>query len=261
MKRSAALILLFWCSFSKQATHKCILLFSCLFFVQSVLEACRCLGEIGPVDLAVLVLPSSETQVKLSSASKAIEALLTSAAENLLSMDIDLVAQTGQVLESLLQTTECMEVLDGRREDKILPLTKTNPTLAQILIPFQSESPGEGGKVLACNPSTLESQLSSLEVTEYMSYSKWVTQLTCGLIMALRPETSFLHRLLPLCRLKVKAELLSTFKNSFSVVINYIIATILGLILSGGFTVRDLRVFVGEQVQSDYTWPVVFLFS
>jgi len=51
-----------------------------------------------------------------------------------------------------------------------------------------------------------------------------------------------------------------TFKNSFSVVINYIIATILGLILLGGFTVRDLRVFVGEQVQFNYTWPVVFLF-
>lgn len=182
------------------------------------------MGEIGPIDLAVLVLPSTEANTsyypqgnnasltpyqfqtkKIESlndfiAESLLPALISSVAAYLLSEDIQLVATTGDVLHSLLQTREIAEFLNSN-------LAVSNPRSAKILMPFTGEaSVMKNGIVSSCSPSELETKLNSLEAVEFITYSKWVTELTCGLIAAVRPEDSLFHRLLPLCQLKASKD-------------------------------------------------------
>jgi len=154
------------------------------------------LGEIGPIDLSVLVLPQYGQKPKIASANTAVHSIIEAAAEYLISEDINLVATTGQVLESMLQIKLCSETVTKE-------LSKSNPSLSHILIPFMTEEPTLGVNISSCSPTILEAKLNRVDSKEYTSFINWVTEFTCGLINSIRPEGSFLDKLLPLCRLKV----------------------------------------------------------
>ena len=149
------------------------------------------MGEIGPIDLSVLVLPQYGQKPKITSASSAILSIIELAAEYLISEDMNLVGTTGQVLESLLSITICSEAIP--RDKRI----------SYILAPFRCDEPTAQVTITRCCPIVLESKLNQLDLKEYTSYARWVTELTCGIINSILPEGSFLQRLLPLCQLKV----------------------------------------------------------
>jgi len=163
------------------------------------LEACRCLGEIGPVDLSVLVLPICPSRKEIKKMVSSITTVVEIAAEYLKSNDIRVVSTTGEVLRSLCQMGECAELL-------IKEMSKTR--LDAILKPFKTPHPiaNKDEKVFA---NQLETKLGLNEMDEFMDYPVWITQLTCGLIESLKTDDSLTARLLPLCKLKVSIDVLS----------------------------------------------------
>jgi hypothetical protein len=164
---------------------------------QAMLEAARCLGEIGPVDLSVLVLPKKPKQntVKGIIHSK-LHPVLETLAKYLKSDDIKLMTISAQVLKSLCQLAEISEMIAKE-------LNKTRMDL--ILKPFKvaqgSLKPMPVAKAYA---NLVETKLGLNEMNEFVDYKTWITQLTCGLIECFKDEdSSVIALLLPVCKIKV----------------------------------------------------------
>lgn len=163
----------------------------------AVLEASRCLGEIGPVDLSVLVLPNKpKKKEKMRGMNGSLQVIIEMLTDYLKSDDISLVTTSGETLRGLCQHKE---VLDLIAEE--MPKTRTD----YILKPFKSaqglSKPKCQERVFA---SLLETKLGMNELNEYVDYNKWITDLTCGLIECFRDENSLISLFLPICKIKVK---------------------------------------------------------
>lgn len=158
-----------------------------------VIEACKCLGEIGPVDLSVLVLPSCNNgQPKVTKNDDAVNAILETLSRYLSSSDIRLVTAAGEVLQSYLAfslpaSAATSEYADQRFKKLLMPF-------------FQKERISSVEKV---EVNTLENNLALNEMDEQISYRNWLTQLTIGIIECFKKESSMLSTLLPLCHLRL----------------------------------------------------------
>lgn len=160
-----------------------------------VIEAARCLGEIGPVDLSVLVLPNCTPKKReIKGMAGSLLTIMQILVDYLKADDIKLVTTSGDVLRALCRTTECAELINK---------DFTNTRTDAILKPFkvtQGTIPKTPEKVY---PNVIETKLGLNEMNECLDYKTWLTQLTCGLIECFKEGDSVIASLLSVCRIKV----------------------------------------------------------
>jgi len=165
-----------------------------------VFTACRCLGEIGPVDLSAVVFCPSKNRSKIVSMIHAMSSVIELVADYLTSDDINVVATTGEVLSNMFEVKECSDALANGE------IETNNPRLSKILKPFKCDNP-TASSIGRIQSTILQNKLGLNELCDQMDYKTWIIQLTCGLIECVKPDESFLCRLLPLCKLKVNYSL------------------------------------------------------
>ena len=162
-------------------------------------EAAKCLGELGPVDLSVLVLPHYGKKWSIVNSETAIPQLIKMVSSYLADEEIRVVTTTMQVMKKILEVSECSQVLE---EGKLI-----GRRLVKFLEPFRSGSSSSsvigmsvGGSVKNGDVKALESKLV---VNGGWTFQEWIMNLTCALIDAISSTDSLLLRLKPLCCLKV----------------------------------------------------------
>lgn len=169
-------------------------------FVQ---EAARCLGEIGPVDLSVLVLPNySRSKRVIRGMARSLITIIEILVDYLKSDDINLVTTSGEVLRALCRTAECTELIE-----KNFTKTRTEVILKPFrLIQDETPIPKTAEKVY---PNEIETKLGLNEMNEFVDYNSWIIKLTCGLIECFKEEDSVIASLLAVCGIKVNLLLFS----------------------------------------------------
>lgn len=160
---------------------------------EMVIEACKCLGEIGPVDLYVLVLPPYKNKGKILLAEEALDTIIEIVSGYLSSEDIRLVTVASKVLRVLLEFDECAKVVTSLGHSR----------LAKNLLPFKSTQKRLKKSEERVDANALESKLGLNEMNEAIDYRSWLTQLTVGVIECIKKETSLVSILMPLCQLRL----------------------------------------------------------
>ncbi|CAG7730831.1 unnamed protein product, partial [Allacma fusca] len=155
-------------------------------------EACKCLGEIGPIDLSLLVLPVYGQQYKISCSSTAPQALLDLVTSCLEDNDINVVSTTTGVLKKLLESNDCSYFIIS---------TESDQRLASILKPFRNKGKSWDNKVEICS-SAMTVLNDRLPIDETWTFTDWVTSFTSTLIDCTTAKDSLLSNVKPLCLLK-----------------------------------------------------------
>ncbi|CAL8069908.1 unnamed protein product [Orchesella dallaii] len=160
-----------------------------------ILEASRCLGEIGPIDLSVLVLPTHKNQAKINSATEALMEIVKIIFSYLTSDDIRLVTISGKVMLNLFEYEECNNLVKSEFHDA---------RLFKILFPFQcTQNRQLKQSIERIDAGSLEEKLGLNEMNEYIDFRSWLIGLTTGIIASFKSNTSMVTDLLPLCELRV----------------------------------------------------------
>lgn len=159
-----------------------------------VVEACRCLGEIGPVDLSVLVLPPFKNEGKITLIEDALLQIVKIIAGYMTSEDIRLVTASGKVLRSILEFEEGSKVLNEMLHGE---------RLTKVLLPFRCMHKNLKKSVEKVDANMLETRLGLNEMNEGIDYRSWLMQLTTGIIECFKNNSTLALNFLPLCRLRV----------------------------------------------------------
>ncbi|ODN04229.1 Serine-protein kinase ATM [Orchesella cincta] len=160
-----------------------------------ILEASRCLGEIGPVDLSVLVLPTHTNQVKINTSNDALIGIIKIIFSYITSDDIRLVTAAGEVLRNLFEYEECADLAKSKLYDA---------KLFKILLPFRCFQVQRLKQSMErIDTNMLETKLGLNEMNEYIDFRSWITGLSAGIIACFKGKSSLVAHLLPLCELRV----------------------------------------------------------
>nr|CAD7397996.1 unnamed protein product [Timema cristinae] len=168
-------------------------------------EASRCLGELGPVDLATMILKPEQGRVA-SKPLKNKEASLVALARHVIQLMVEYlvdpqisVAQAASdALYSVLSTEQGRAAADVKIPDGV-QLERS------IIVPFYhcGEARGKWGLVVSEDHMSQVVDQGYLWVpVEDCTHDTWITNLVCTLLEAY-PEDSFLRQLAPVCRVKV----------------------------------------------------------
>jgi hypothetical protein len=204
----------------------------------AVIDASRCLGEIGPVDLSVMVLPamysrsswcSDRVSLIFPSPSFQDEFHQQEKCKKYSSVqDVgdggmpreERVDSMGSVIRLLVEylksdqelTVVCVvgdvlrDVCHVHECLELVAKTFAGTRIEGVLKPFRptNERMAVVRKVEKVMASLLETKLGLNEMNEYIRFGDWVMQLTCGLIECFKNDESLIGKLLPVCRLKVR---------------------------------------------------------
>ncbi|XP_049947955.1 serine-protein kinase ATM-like [Schistocerca serialis cubense] len=165
------------------------------------LGASRCLGEIGPSDLATLVLqPEKETDENIVLTEDIVVLLIGSVLKKLsvalVDENINVVKETSSALYTMLASKEARIFLESEasrslNQDYIMPFINHKKSRHDISLDVDTEL---FRKLVDCRDTWTPGR---------STHEKWITNLVCSILQTFDAEKNFLPHLIPVCRVKV----------------------------------------------------------
>ncbi|XP_049852036.1 serine-protein kinase ATM isoform X1 [Schistocerca gregaria] len=165
------------------------------------LGASRCLGEIGPSDLATLVLqPEKETDENIVLTEDIVVLLIGSVLKKLsvalVDENINVVKETSSALYTILASKEARKFLESEasrslNQDYIMPFINHKKSRHDISLDVDTEL---FRKLVDCRDTWTPGR---------STHEKWITNLVCSILQTFDAEKNFLPHLIPVCRVKV----------------------------------------------------------